>query len=251
MVRRLGATLIALDQADAFAYEALLVGSTDAPCAGNCSKPVIRSFTGAISELELLGLRPMPDRKYRFIDLEVRCRRCADCLRARSAHWAFRAQSETAAASRSWFGTLTLHPNWQFHCKNVAHSRIAAMGAKWHTLTPDDQFSEIVKPLRREIQLFMKRLRKSADGLRFITVIERHKSGDPHVHILIHENRTPIRHNKLTAAWKWGFTKFNLVAEDHQRRAARYVCKYLAKEAVTRVVASLHYGDVSFYDPIQ
>jgi hypothetical protein len=81
--------------------------------------------------------------------------------------------------------------------------------------------------------------------LRFCLVVERHKSGDPHVHLLVHERDTAIRHKVLTSAWTWGFSKFNLVAEGEKTKMAWYVAKYLSKESGAVIRASLRYGKIA------
>lgn len=180
--------------------------------------------------------------KPRNIDIAVRCRRCPACLKARSQYWAIRIADEIGASSRTWFGTLTLKPEFQFRCVAVASERLARQGIDLGSLDPDDAFKEHCKPLTGECQRYLKRLRRQAKGLRFCLVVERHKSGLPHAHLVVHERGEPIRHAKLQEAWSWGFSKFNLVAEGENHLAARYVAKYLAKNAACRVKASLRYG---------
>jgi hypothetical protein len=236
--------------------------------AGNCQEPVMVSLTGAPSKAlhRLRGwanddevdfadgyghLGAYSEPHYRHVDLAVRCRRCAACLRARSAHWKLRAVAEISAAERTWFGTLTLSPAAQFQMMAKAANDIAAQGLEFERLEPEDQFRERCKPLTRECQLWLKRLRKQSGRLRYAIVVERHKTGLPHVHCLIHEvEGQPIRHRVLAGAWHLGFVKFNLVAIDEKAKAAAYVAKYLAKSALTRVKASRRYGTASLDEAV-
>lgn len=268
MAKRFGRVLISEGAARDFAYRQRLTGSDHADLSGDCSSPVIRPFTG-IRDKRLAWLKMLRDETdwpgtdyapghgwigdetssvlsehghVRHVDVAVRCRKCPNCLRARAALWRIRASREIDAASRTWFGTLTLNPEAHFRCVATAAHTLAAQGFDWDRLEPDDAFKERCKPLTHECQLWVKRLRKRTAGLRYCLVVERHKSGLPHVHVLIHESGQAIRHRQLAECWTWGFVKFNLVRDEEGPQAARYVAKYLSKSAATRVKASLRYG---------
>lgn len=268
MAKRFNRVLISEGAARDFAYRQRLTGSDHADLSGDCISPVIRPFTG-LRDKRLAWLRMLsvetewPGTDYapghgwigdatssvlsdhgvvRHVDVAVRCRKCPNCLRARAGLWRIRASREIEAASRTWFGTLTLNPDAHFRCVAKAAQALAAQGLSWDRLDPDDAFKERCKPLTHECQLWVKRLRKRAEGLRYCLVVERHKSGLPHVHVLVHETREAIRHRQLSDAWSWGFVKFNLVRDEEGPQAARYVAKYLSKSAATRVKASLRYG---------
>ena len=64
----------------------------------------------------------------------------------------------------------------------------------------------------------------------------------PYCHFLIHEvdEAAPIRKRELQGEWFWGFSSFKLV--DNAGGGAKYVTKYLHKSSLTRIRASLHYG---------
>lgn len=90
----------------------------------------------------------------------------------------------------------------------------------------------------------LKRLRKAhgkRGGLRYLVVMEAHKSNLPHYHILLHEVFTdyPMRKALLRPAWRFGFSHWKLADE----KAAPYVAKYLAKSAQARIRASIDYGN--------
>lgn len=180
------------------------------------------------------------------VDIEVRCRQCPACLKARGRYWRLRAEAEIASASRTWFGTLTLSPEAHFECISKARVRTFERRAEdWdllQTTRPADAFRYQLQPLTAEWQKYVKRLRKQARGLRYLLIVEKHKSGLPHLHCLIHETADPIRHRVLGDRWKWGFSSFKLVAEQEGSKAAAYCCKYLTKSISGKVVASGGYG---------
>lgn len=264
-MRRYGRTVVPDATAKRFSYEAAIKGSDHADLAGNCQSPIFMPLTGmkdrrltllqefnrpwhdsAMHEGALAYIGPGFDEVPavpRHIDIAVRCRKCEPCQRARRYHWSQRSISEIEAAPRSWFGTLTLRPAEQFRLVATARARLIRAGTDYDHLSPDEQFIEDCQELKRQLQLYLKRLRKSGIAFRYLWVIERHKSGAPHVHILLHE-RSPARHRVLSSQWQLGFSKFNLVAEGENAKAARYVAKYLSK-GLMRPFASFKYGSPS------
>ena len=194
--------------------------------------------------LQAIGLPGIADRNRSVVPVEMnnRCRKCANCLAHRQRLWTARAMDEIAAASRTWFGTLTIEPYAQFTFGLRAAARVAlTRREEFSALTPTEQFKYRVDQIAPEITTYLKRVRKEAGvPLRYLLVSEAHKSGLPHFHILVHEPLGPIRKATLKDQWKLGFTRWKLVEQD--QRAARYVCKYLSKDAETRVRASLRYG---------
>lgn len=175
-----------------------------------------------------------------WVDMDVPCRRCGPCLRARAHQWRERMESEINCASRTWFGTLTLAPENHYLAQCYAERSV---GQEWASLSEDDQFRERVRAVNPWLTNYVKRLRESAgSGLRICFVAEAHKSGLPHWHGLIHEpHGVHARHATLADQWPHGFTKWKLVKDGPQ--AARYVAKYLAKSSLARVRASLGYGN--------
>ena len=176
------------------------------------------------------------------MEMQVRCRKCRECMKARAAQWRLRSAREIEEAPRTWFGTLTLSPSEQFKALSAARLRLSRMGIDFDRLPESEQFAERHRVIGPELTKWLKRVRKeSAATLRFFLVVEAHKSGAPHYHVLIHETpgSTPVRHATLTRQWRAGFSNFKLVAD---RRAASYVCKYLAKSNLARCRASVGYG---------
>lgn len=190
-----------------------------------------------------------PDRKINtgaskllLIDLWVPCRKCGPCLAARAREWTRRAIAELTVSPRTWFGTLTMDPHWH----SLAAMRARSKHSDWSSLSETKQFGALVRESSREITLYFKRVRKSSGApIRLLIVSEKHSdklAGLPHFHFLLHEMDAarPVRKKWLKKHWKLGLTDFILADVD----SARYVCKYLAKEAATRVRASKDYGRV-------
>ena len=178
--------------------------------------------------------------KLLMVDLLVPCRRCAPCLEARAREWTRRAMDETTRRYRTWFGTLTMDPHWHA----LAMLRARSKHSDWSELPPERQFGALVREVSRELTLYLKRVRKrSGAPIRYLLVSEKHSdklAGLPHFHLLVHEMDAgrPVRKEVLKSEWRLGFSRWKLA----DRWSARYVCKYLAKEASTRVRASLDYG---------
>lgn len=187
------------------------------------------------------------DRPTFHVDVEARCRRCGECLKARAALWRGRARAEIGASSRTWFGTLTLTAQAQFRALSAARQAAARKGTDFDGLSQQDQFRARCMEVGREVTLYLKRLRKHGAKIRYCLVFEAHKSGAPHCHVLIHERGVPVRHKLLSEQWRLGFTKFNLVKDN---RAAAYITKYLTKAAIARIRASENYG-ADFVDDVK
>lgn len=211
---------------------------------GRCQAPVTVSLTGrpqAEHGRRYVEIAPGRPHTY-FGDIIVPCRRCEACLRHRRRLWTARALMETRRAERTWFGTLTLSPDSHMLMKARAITRLSRAGVDWRELDEEQRFAEIHATIGEELTKFFKRVRKqSAARFRYLAIVEAHKSGLPHYHLLIHEQdiSMPVRHAVLNGQWKWGFSKFKLLKDDEQ---AVYVCKYLSKQARARVRASCLYG---------
>lgn len=177
-----------------------------------------------------------------YLDIHTPCRRCSYCLRRRANGWRYRAQNEIAFAARTWFATFTLSPENQFRCMLDAKKLCRKGGTLWTQLSDDEMFTFRCKAISPEITKYFKRLRKNTNAkLRYCLVSEKHKSGDPHFHALIHEVDAglPVTYRELTQNWGLGFSTFKLVED---KRAAFYVSKYLSKSLLSRVRASQGYG---------
>lgn len=175
------------------------------------------------------------------LEMHLRCRKCDRCREKRRRMWSSRAKAETAASSRTWFGTLTLNPGAHAIMLARARVRLAKGGTDFDTLSYGEQFQERYKECSAEVTKYLKRVRKES-GVTFRTLIvaEHHKSGLPHFHLLVHERYAgEVKHRTLSSQWQLGFEKWRVVSE---LREATYLCKYLAKATVARVRASGAYG---------
>lgn len=192
-------------------------------------------FHGGANEV---GGKPM------WVDMDVPCRQCPNCLRYRARQWANRAKIEVAASSRTWFGTMTLTPDAHDRVRLVCTQRLSGQGTTWEKLSQEEQFRLRIDAMKTALTLWLKRIRKESGArLRYILVAESHKSGLPHFHILIHEGDVPVLKRHLEGQWKLGFSKFKLI--DRDPKVVWYVCKYLSKSALSRVRASVRYGNAT------
>lgn len=98
----------------------------------------------------------------------------------------------------------------------------------------------LVTAAGRYITTYTKTLRKRGFQFRYIFVPELHRDGFPHFHGLIHDQGPDlIKWADLAACWVAGFQVSKAVRD---ARALRYVTKYLSKDRLGRVRASLNYG---------
>ena len=199
-----------------------------------CDAPVRITWAG----------RPRPDQRPGtsiFVDYDVPCRKCAGCLRARSREWTARAIAEMRVASRTWFVTFTFEP--EIHATLLMAARYRSRG--WEHLSEGQRFHAHHLECARLVTLWLKRVRKGEAKLgekpvrfRYMFVVEAHKSGLPHYHMLLHEQGVEISKRRIQREWNAGFTTAKLA----DKSRAYYVSKYLAKTAECRVRASLRYG---------
>ena len=181
----------------------------------------------------------------------VRCRKCVECLHARRYYWAKAAIEQTRVAHeqgrRTWFGTLTLSPESQREM--LARARLASEESNaeyWDDPLCDARFAAVRRELVLECRRYWARLRKAGHTFKYFLVFERHKSGLPHMHWLLHEVSGPILKRELQAQWPWGFSNCHVVGGAAKQavapeQAAWYVAKYLAKAEQARQIASKGY----------
>lgn len=161
----------------------------------------------------------------------VRCRRCSGCMALRQYSWTARAAHEQAFAGRTWFVTLTYGPNR----RSAIMAAASAARESGNTST-----RRLITASGSYVSGLCKTLRKRGFEFRYIFVPELHRDGFPHWHGLIHEARNrEIGWAEITAQWSAGFSVVKLVRDAN---ALRYVTKYLCKEKLGRVRASIHYG---------
>ena len=216
--------------------------------AGDCLAPVYREQVARPSPKAIWIHRTRSSSGVYTMEQLVECRKCIPCLRLRALRWRMKVLTEMMRADgRTWFGTLTLRPSEQFRIAAQARLRLAKAGADFDTLSPERQFAELNREMTPEFKRFWMRVRKESKApIRYMLVGERHKSGLPHWHYVLHEGSRewPVRAKVLNGQWaaRHGYSSVELVAQDDGPDAASYVAKYLAKEALVRVRASQGYG---------
>lgn len=177
-----------------------------------------------------------------FYEVSVRCRKCGPCRVAKANYWIYAAMHQfSVAPGRTWFGTLTLDPEQQGIVRDMARSASSDPTIWWDNPKCDAVFKAVRDILVPETRRMWARLRKGGHRFKYLLVFERHKSGLPHMHFLVHEYSGPIRKRQLQAAWWLGFSKMKLVPADDQNRVSFYVAKYLAKSPQARQIASRGY----------
>jgi len=202
--------------------------------------------TGKAKNLGRKGVKPAP-----MIELTLLtpCRRCEHCLKRHAWLWSGRARTETEAASRTWFITLTASMDRHYWIDRVCSTRVG----NFDGLTRSEKFREQAKVYGAEVTKWLKRLRKeTGHRFRYLQVTEIHDGidtapemrGRPHVHLLLHEYPgQPVRKEVIQRQWKMGFSTAKLV--DNERQAAWYVSKYISKAVEVRTRASTGYGNSS------
>lgn len=204
-----------------------------------CTRPVELPAVGLPSAIQAIQGQ---ERQSLTLTMQARCRKCEGCLKHRRNLWAARALDEVQGSTRTWFGTLTIRPSERVRLRYRAEARYLRAGRETiSSLDASEQFRIVCRELYREATLFLKRLRQQCGPFRYLLVVEAHKSGDPHLHMLIHEHEHQLPKATIEAQWRIGFSHWRLV-EETNGKAVWYVCKYLAKDAAARVRASQRYG---------
>lgn len=182
-----------------------------------------------------------------FLDMEVPCRRCEACRRARAHHWRMRALIECARSTRTWFATLTLSPDEQYAALCRAAELASRSNQDFDQLSESERFRLRVRAISPELTRYWKRVRKNSGApIKFLWVAERHLGGGdahsaPHFHALVHERDLlkPVRKKVLKDGWRLGFSSFKLIEDE---KSVFYLCKYISKEVSCPVRASTRYG---------
>ena len=235
-VMRLGAARLVAARAIAGGAHRRSLSQVEWDISGRCETPVMVEVEGRPDTRKGETGLPMA------VIMETRCRRCPACLRQRAFTWKVRAAAEVAAASRTWFVTLTLRPEEHWLAELRATAWCRRRGVAFENLSPDEQFEERHRAIGIDLTKWLKRVRKASNAkLRYILVAEAHKSGLPHYHALVHEVSLsePVTKRQLQQNWTLGFSTVKLVEDG---KSAAYVTKYLSKSALARVRASLKYG---------
>lgn len=197
------------------------------PVHGSCLSPIMVTEQGGTAN------RPM-------LDTYVRCRKCTPCLQAKRALWSARAAQAIVLHPRTWLVTLTCTPAEHFRLLNQARSTAIRSGFSPEEWSPSEEFGARWSQLGSEVTKWLKRVRDKGARFSYLLVVEAHKSGLPHVHLLMHE-LCDLSYRSITEPWSLGFCHAKLVEGTD---ASRYVTKYLVKSALARVRASQQYGQL-------
>lgn len=246
------------------AFKAHSEGSDASNLAGNCSRPIDRELRGvqALLPKQLAAIRDdpfvdyadgygwLPGREPRpappathTVVVRVRCRKCPECLDQKRRQWTARGIQEVRQSPRTWFGTLTVAPEYRFWAKARAEATCEQRRSeRWPALSPSEQTKALAAILMPEVTRWLKRVRKQSKArFRYLLVCEAHADGFPHFHLLLHELDQQVSKRLLEAQWKYGFSNWRLIPPGEVRQVG-YVCKYLTKSAQTRIRASRNYG---------
>lgn len=89
---------------------------------------------------------------------------------------------------------------------------------------------EVWDAARRQVPELIRKIRREVGDIEYCRVLEEHKSGYPHFHLLV---RSPYIEQKLLSRWWCELTDAFVVdirKVDPERRVAKYVAKYLSKQ---------------------
>lgn len=204
---------------------------------GGCTSPVVVEQFARYSAQHGKAVKPL------CVILETQCRDCGWCREQRRKRWAARAMAEYGQSVRTWFVTLTVEPEWRTRFEYQCYGSLSKKGVDFDGLSTAAKFAALVQyGGGRELTRFVKRLRTNAAApFRYLVVAEKHGDGSPHFHMLVHEvdEARPVRKRTIQDAWQVGYSKVILC---NDAKGAVYLCKYLSKDACTRVRASFKYG---------
>ncbi len=228
----------------------------------NCENPVLIQYEGRVGtrkgDTRVPTIFSWVDGHGIFIDMKVSCRtKCEPCLKRRSYRWAISANAELELSQRTWLVTMTMKPEYLVWCRLETQR---AFTGDIDIYGDDLHFRHLCRVIGKDLTLYLKRLRKRlylkaeetgykpGKDFRYLVVFEKHKSGEPHIHMFVHEQHghVPVLWDDLVRTrdkvpvqrWPHGHTEAHLVTE---RGKGWYIAKYLSKEAAARVRASKGY----------
>lgn len=145
-------------------------------------------------------MKPFPIKNNLKEEVYVPCGKCPECLSRRASGWSFRLMQEERISSSSHFLTLTY---------DTQHVPITPAG-----------FMNLDK---RDVQLFMKKLRKvHSQKLKYYVVGEYGgKSNRPHYHMLLFNARVDL----IQPAWDKGAIHYGDVSHASVGYTLKYMCK--------------------------
>lgn len=174
------------------------------------------------------------------------CRKCSKCRYVHSTMWRDRIVDECHNHKRSWFVTLTMNP--AEHQRSFMQEMRDRNSSGWLDTDfdqPGQEWSLRASGASKLLTKFLKRVRKPLVGeeaiqLRYVAVTERHKTGLPHLHLIMHEVSGKLTYRRICDRWTHGFSDASLVRDN--TKVGWYVAKYVTKDSLTRMRASQGYG---------
>lgn len=212
-----------------------------APWHGSCAEPVLLRLEHRPDP----SLRLLADVPYStvptFARAHVRCRKCEECLKWRQRLWTARAINEAEQApGRTWFLTITTNWGGADSTPEIESKRLANLSK---------EITKAFKRLRQGTEVYRrgKLFKLPPVKFRYLLSFEHGEvGGRSHAHALVHEV-SPMRWLHFHAAFRrLGIFEATLLRS--VRGAAHYCAKYVTKAQVTRVRASLGYGQGSEMD---
>lgn len=219
--------------------------------AGRCQHPVERTLYARPPNETVVPVVRLPKTQTDkptatplSVTMHFRCRKCNRCRAYRSYIWRMRGQAEWQASVRTWQLTLTLKPELQNRALMQARVRLRNAAVEYDRLSFIEQFRELTKETNPLVTRYIKRIRRANEDARcaILVVVEYHKTGLPHYHVLLHEKDPdrPFRHADIRKSWiANGFFHGKLIEADR----VWYSTKYLSKNLAARVRASRFYGE--------
>lgn len=172
------------------------------------------------------------------------CRHCEKCLFVRKQRIMRNMAKEIAASERTWLVTLTYRPDQRLKLIKRANLRSGEpRGSPGHA-------AAVTKCVLDDVSAYLKRLRAASTKrigakLRMCCIVEDHKDGMPHAHMLIHCSKVEMDKRLLRKGnWGRGFVDARLADKD----AAVYLAKYLQK-GPRKFRASVRYGSPQLKSP--
>ncbi len=166
--------------------------------------------------------------------VSVPCSKCAACLQRKRNDWAFRNEQEFKHSYTAYFVTMTYDDDHLLYKKVLPGKYYRNEMDLLGTLVkiPADLTQEVEIPVfddKREIQLFLKRLRKMCEpcrDLRYFLVSEYgSETLRPHFHFLLYN--FPGDADTLVATLEKLWDKGFIYVGDVTKASISYVCKYL------------------------
>lgn len=143
--------------------------------AGSCDLPVLRHYRAARIGNDNRPPDGLPEGSSGYTLQELlRCRKCEACRVSRAWEWANRARDEFDRAANTWLGTITLSPMSHVLMDVRVAKTARRKGLDLREVGPTQLFALRASEIGKELNLWMKRLRKAGRRIRYLCVAEVH-----------------------------------------------------------------------------